>query len=411
MIPVLFVLLPDTLLLDLAGPAETFRLANRHLLARKRPAAFELRFVSTQAEQTSSVGLALTNIETLPAALPPKTWLVLLGQTSDELKASLSGRNPAWLATRAWLNQQRGALMREDAQHTLITVCSGSVLAADAGLLANCRCTTHHELLERLQSLAPSAEVVNNRVFVIDGPQANIATSAGVTAGIDLALHLIALTCGEDIAAAVAQDMVVYLRRGPRDPELSPLLQHRNHLHPAVHRVQDAVSQQPQRQWTMTALADAAHVTQRHLLRLFTDHAGVSPTSYVELIRLEHAEHWLAGPAWGKPPRWLVSVPTCNCAVHGHGIGVGHRWMHEEVRLLEIGGMCGPAASRCQQRLQSLTALLRVVKLHTTPPLRGGSFNVVGQVIHEHRLGRHQVETPHGLLENLRARFDQLHTA
>jgi transcriptional regulator GlxA family with amidase domain len=239
----------------------------------------------------------LKDIEPLPTPLPPQSWLVLLGQTSEGLKSSLSGRNPAWLSTRDWLNRQRAALVHEDAQHKLITVCSGAVLAADAGLLTDCRCTTHHELLDRLQTLAPCAEVVNNRVFVVDGPQANIATSAGVTAGIDLALHLIAQTCGEDIAASVAQDMVVYLRRGPRDPELSPLLQHRNHLHPAVHRVQDAVSRQPQQQWTMTAMADAAHVTQRHLLRLFTEHAGVSPTAYVEFIRLEHARRALVGGA------------------------------------------------------------------------------------------------------------------
>ncbi|MFM8898786.1 MAG: hypothetical protein ACKOF9_02405 [Burkholderiales bacterium] len=157
MIPLLFVLLPDTLLLDLAGPAETFRLANRHLLSRKRPATFELRFVGALPEQTSSVGLALKDIEPLPTPLPPKCWLVLLGQTSEGLKASLSGRNPAWLSTRNWLKRQRPDLMHEDAQHKLITVCSGAVLAADAGLLANCRCTTHHELLDHLQTLAPPA--------------------------------------------------------------------------------------------------------------------------------------------------------------------------------------------------------------------------------------------------------------
>jgi transcriptional regulator GlxA family with amidase domain len=141
MIQVLFVLLPDTLLLDLSGPAETFRLANRHLRLRKLPAAFELRFVGTQAEQTCSVGLALKDIEPLPARLPPQSWLVLLGQTSEGLKASLSGRNPAWLATRAWLNQLRPKLMQADTRHKLITVCSGAVLAADAGLLVSCRCT------------------------------------------------------------------------------------------------------------------------------------------------------------------------------------------------------------------------------------------------------------------------------
>jgi transcriptional regulator GlxA family with amidase domain len=296
-IGVYFVLLPDTLLLDLAGPAEAFRLANRHLELSQLEPAFTLRFVGAQTQQSMSVGLVLQNIEPLPKLLPLRSWLVLLGQTSEGLKASLNGHSPAWLTTRDWLNQQRPALMREDAQNKLITVCSGSVLAADAGLLANCRCTTHHELLDHLQTLAPSAEVVNNRVFVVDGPQANIATSAGVTAGIDLALHLIAQTCGEDIAASVAQDMVVYLRRGPRDPELSPLLQHRNHMHPAVHRVQDAVNQNPQYTWTTQELAAAAHVTERHLLRLFTEHAGVSPSTYVETIRLEHARRALHGGA------------------------------------------------------------------------------------------------------------------
>lgn len=297
MIPVLFVLLPDTLLLDLAGPAEAFRLANRHLVVQGRAAAFDLRYIGAQPEQTSSVGLGLRDLQPLPESLPPSCWLVLLGQTTAGLEASLSGRSPAWRVTREWLHQQWFSQDPSDAPHRLITVCSGSVLAGDAGLLGNCRCTTHHELLERLQALVPGADVVNNRVFVIDGPHANIATSAGVTAGIDLTLHLVAQACGEDIAAAVAQDMVVYLRRGPRDPELSPLLQHRNHLHPAVHRVQDAVNRQPQRPWTTKALADAAHVTQRHLLRLFTEHAGVSPSAYVEIVRLEHARRALAGGA------------------------------------------------------------------------------------------------------------------
>lgn len=297
MIPVFFLLLPDTLLLDLAGPAEAFRLANRHLVAQGRPPSFDLRFVGAQPEQTSSVGLGLRDIQPLPASLPPGCWLVLLGQTTTGLEASLGDRSPAWRASRARLHQQWFGQVPCNAPHRLITVCSGAVLAGDAGLLDNCRCTTHHELLAQLQALVPSAEVVNNRVFVIDGPQDHIATSAGVTAGIDLTLHLVARVCGEDLAAAVAQDMVVYLRRGPRDPELSPLLQHRNHLHPAVHRVQDAVSQRPQRDWTTKALAEVAHVTQRHLLRLFTEHAGVSASSYVELIRLEHARRALAGGA------------------------------------------------------------------------------------------------------------------
>lgn len=129
--------------------------------------------------------------------------------------------------------------------------------------------------------------MVDNRVFVVDGP---LASSAGITAGIDLALHLIAQDCGESLAAAVAEDMVVYLRRSQRDPELSPFLVHRRHLHRAVHRVQDAISAEPERDWNMAALG---HVTERHLLRLFTDHAGVSPLHYLQAIRLERARQSL----------------------------------------------------------------------------------------------------------------------
>ena len=143
-----------------------------------------------------------------------------------------------------------------------------------------------HELLHALRALAPQAQVVDNRVVVVDGP---LASSAGITAGIALALHLIAQDCGESLAAAVAEDMVVYLRRSPRDPELSPFLVHRRHLHGTVHRVQDAITAEPERDWNRTALAALGQVTERHLLRLFTDHTGMSPLHYLQAIGLERA--------------------------------------------------------------------------------------------------------------------------
>ena len=99
-----------------------------------------------------------------------------------------------------------------------------------------------------LRALAPSARVVANRVFVVDGP---LASSAGITAGIDLALHLIAEECGEALAATVAEDMVVY--SGARRPtrSSSPFLVHRRHLHAAVHRVQDAILAVLRSDWDM----------------------------------------------------------------------------------------------------------------------------------------------------------------
>jgi len=282
-IDVLFVIAPHSLLLDIAGPAEAFRLANLHLGERGLAPRFRLRFAGPSASLPTSVGLSLAELEPLPKRLGVPTWVVLVGQPT----AHLSKVTPAIIATAQWLNQMLYAPLRAaDTPHRLVTVCSGTLLAARAGLLANRRCTTHHGLLEGLRAQEPQAQVIDNRVFVVDGP---LASSAGITAGIDLALHLIAGECGEALAAGVAEVMVVYLRRSPRDPELSPFLVHRNHLHAAVHRVQDAISADQERDWDMTSLAAVGHVTERHLLRLFLDHAGVSPLQYLQSIRLEKA--------------------------------------------------------------------------------------------------------------------------
>lgn len=298
MIDVLFVVLPHTLLLDLAGPAETLRLANAHRAQRGMAPAFRLRFVGPATEATSSVGASLAALEPLPGALERPSWIVLLGLPSE----TAARRPPAgWLATRAWLTRVVVPYLGDALPLSLrageapaagvLTVCSGALLAADAGLLAGRRCTSHYDLLPELQRLAPAAKVQANHLYVLDGP---LATSAGVTAGIDLALHLVARACDDALAAAVGRDMVVFLRRGPDDPQLSPLLAWRNHLHPAVHRVQDAVCERPGAAWSAEAMAEVAHVTPRHLGRLFREQAGISPREYVERIRVARAEQALA---------------------------------------------------------------------------------------------------------------------
>ena len=235
----------------------------------------------------TSVGLSLTGLEPLPQHLTAPTWVVLVGQPNSHVNQ----RTEATTAITLWLNHALYETLRvANSPHRLVTICSGTLLAARAGLLDGRCCTTHHELLDALRALAPQAQVTGNRVFLVDGP---LASSAGITAGIDLALHLIAEDCGEALAAAVAKDMVVYLRRSARDPELSPFLIHRRHLHAAVHRVQDAISAEPERDWSMESLASVGHVTGRHLLRLFMDNAGVSPLHYLQAIRLERARQSL----------------------------------------------------------------------------------------------------------------------
>ena len=107
-------------------------------------------------------------------------------------------------------------------------------------------------------------------------------------------LHLVAQMAGAACALAVARYLVVYLRRGGADPQLSPWLEGRNHLHPAVHRAQDAVAADPARAWTLGDLARAAHASPRHLSRLFNEHAGMSTGDYVNRLRVTLARELLA---------------------------------------------------------------------------------------------------------------------
>ena len=284
MIDVLFMLLPGSLILDWAGPAEALRIANWLMLKQGRAAPFALRFSAPRPDSISSVGVQLAGLEALPASLADRaSWVVLVGQAGTHIEIDTPD-------TRALLNWLR-PLQLAPGRLELVTICAGAVLAAQAGLLAGRRATTHHHHLDELQSVAPACDVVRNRVFVEDSP---VYSSAGVTTGIDLILHRIDAICGPALAAQVAQTMVVALRRGPHDPELSPFLAYRNHVHPALHRVQDAVSQSPQSDWSVPGMAAVAHTSPRHLTRLFLEYAQIAPLQYLRRIRLAVAQTALA---------------------------------------------------------------------------------------------------------------------
>jgi transcriptional regulator GlxA family with amidase domain len=268
---VVFVLLPRVVLLDLAGPADAFRNANT-----KVPGSYRLRFTAPSAKLDAAIGLELGNLEPLPSRLPDGAILVLTGVAGAmPLDAPETRLVTEWLASGVTDNT------------LLLCVCSGSVLAAKAGLLAGRECTSHFAYIDALREVEPRARVLDNRIFVEDG---SVFTSAGVTAGLDLALYVIGQQLGARVAADVARDLVVYLRRSGTDPALSPWVAHRNHLHPAVHRVQDAVVRDPTAKWTASQLSNVACTSARNLARLFAEHAQCSPLDYVQLIRFAFAK-------------------------------------------------------------------------------------------------------------------------
>lgn len=284
-IPVFVVVPPRALLLDVAGPVEVLRKAN----LEQTEIRFHVSYVGPSPTVGSSIGLDLSGIGPLPEALPDDALVIVSGSVDEPMGRSPDdGAQDAGLEDRivAWLRRSLRPGMR------LVTICSGALLAARAGLLNGRECTTHHATIAELKRIAPLAVVRENRLYVEDGDR---LTSAGITAGIDLMLHIVAREAGHATALAVARYLVVYLRRGGGDPQLSPWLEGRNHIHPAIHRAQDAVAADPARDWTVDALARIAGTSARNLSRLFNEHTGLSVTDYVNRLRIALARELVTG--------------------------------------------------------------------------------------------------------------------
>lgn len=270
---VLFLLLNDLVLMDLAGPMDAFRAANA-----EAPGSYRLRFVSAGPWVTIAGGPLVSGCEAPPDKLARGTILVIPGVAGEG--CPVDPRDPATRHTIDWLRRAASAAH-------LLCVSSGSLLAAHAGLLAGRECTTHPAHVAELRRADPSVRILDNRIFVEDRL---VFTSVGVSAAVDLALHVIGRQLGARVAAAVARRLTVDPRRAGSDSALSPWVAHRNQLHPAVLRVQDAVTRDPAARWSADDLSAAAYTSIRNLSRLFHEHLGSSPRQYVQRIRLALAK-------------------------------------------------------------------------------------------------------------------------
>jgi transcriptional regulator GlxA family with amidase domain len=283
------VLTPNVLMLDYAGPAEALR------MARDMGARLTLHTCAPRTRIATSLGPELTGLTLLPARLPPNSLVLVTG----------NGNEAADYATQDAQRVVRWLQSAPQADTRFASICSGALLLAKAGWLAGRRCTTHHSLIDTLQAAEPTARVEANRIFVDDE---RVLTSAGITTGIDLALYIVEQQAGPELAARVARRLVIYQRRSPQDPQVSAWLAHRNHMHPAVHRAQDAIARNPAQKWTLVALARQAHVSPRHLSRVFAQHAGLSVVAYQQQLRIARARELL-----DTMPGWSVEKVAAQC--------------------------------------------------------------------------------------------------
>ena len=163
--------------------------------------------------------------------------------------------------------------------------CVGAFVLAEAGLLDGRRATTHWHRARELQARFPKVKVEEDRIFIVDGP---VWTSAGMTAGVDLALAMIEQDLGADLARAVARKLVVYHRRAGGQSQFSALLE----LEPKSDRIQSALAYAKRNldaELTVEQLAEAAHLSPRQFSRAFRAETGQSPAKAVENLRVEAA--------------------------------------------------------------------------------------------------------------------------
>lgn len=188
---------------------------------------------------------------------------------------------PRWLKSSA------------EAGARIFAVCTGAFILGEAGLLNGRRCTTHWKRTAELQRAFPKANVLTGRLFVADGA---ITTSAGVASGIDMTLDFIEQEHGPRVAAQVAREIVIYIRRDGSQKQESVYLAHRKHVDPGVHAVQDWLVAHPEEKRGLSELASIANMSERNLTRAFARATGISIGQYRQQIRLEHARALLSDP-------------------------------------------------------------------------------------------------------------------
>jgi len=264
---------PDFQLLDAAGPATAFDVATR----LTTPPAYRVRVLARVAGPvTSSSGVTLM-AESFPDSRLLDMLIVAGGRgTRDAVNCE---------TTLGFLREAAAGVPR------VASVCTGAFLLAATGLLDGRQATTHWRLAASLARNYPRVKVSPDRIFVRDG---RIWTSAGITAGIDLALALIAEDLGEAVAKRTAQELVVYYRRPGSQSQYSALLEldgAGGRFAPLLAWTRERLSEP----LSVERLADRVGMSPRHFARAFVAETGTTPAKAVERMRLEVARERIEG--------------------------------------------------------------------------------------------------------------------
>jgi transcriptional regulator GlxA family with amidase domain len=272
---VVFAAVPPVQILDLTGPFEVF--------ARCGGYRVELVTSSDDAVVSSSSGLAVAgarHYRGLRGAVD--TLLVPGGDGAEDLRCD--ARFLAWLARMAPTVRRVGS------------ICTGTFVLAAAGILDGRRATTHWGWCERLAREYPAVQVDRDPIFVQDG---NVFTSAGITAGIDLALALVEKDQGRSRAKTIARELVMYARRQGGQSQFSEFLPSGSETRRSIESLQLWITGNLRRDLSVAALASRCAMSPRHFARVFAAETGITPARFVERMRVMAARELLEDSSLG----------------------------------------------------------------------------------------------------------------
>jgi len=265
---------PDVTLLDVTGPWEVFCRA-----ALYAPGAYRVVVASTESNTTvrTKFGLDITCHCSLDDVDPDADTVLVAGSEQGVL-AQADPQLLEWLRRRYPTSRRIGS------------VCTGAFYLAHAGLLSGRRATTHWRYLRQLSDQFDTVRVQAEPIFVRDG---SVYTSAGITAGIDLALALVEEDCGTHVAQSVARDLVVFLQRQGDQPQLSATLAQRAADREPLRELQRWLPEHLDHVAGVADMAAFVNMSPRHFARLFKQEIGIAPGEYLRKLRAEAARRRL----------------------------------------------------------------------------------------------------------------------
>ena len=273
---VVLVLFNDVLMLDVTGPMDVFSITNRLLPKEKQ---YRLLTVSERPGLVRSSSGLKVQADLRLDEYPADVDLLLVPGGPGAYGVSHTTLCD-WLPGASRNAKRFGA------------ICTGVFLLAEAGLIDGYRCTTHWNYVERLAQRHPEARVETEEIYVMDR---NLITSGGITAGIDMALAVVAEDHGKDVALDVAKVMLVAMKRQGGQTPYGPLLAAVPRDDSAIAKVQAHVVDHIDQPYTIQGLAEMAAMSPRNFARAFHREVSMTPMQYVQNARIDHARKLLEG--------------------------------------------------------------------------------------------------------------------